>query len=182
MVLKDIISISGESGLFKFLAQGKNSIIVEQIGTGKRSSAFSSARVSSLDDISVFTEDEDMPLGKVFDSIFEKENGGRAVDPKSSPEKLKEYFAGVVPNYAKEKVYVSDIRKIAQWYNILLDNGMLKKEEEKAEADPAEKAEAETAGISAEDNADASTEGKKSKAAGAPAKKAGKTGSPKGKS
>ncbi len=130
MILKDIISISGESGLFKFLAQGKNSIIVEHIGTGRRSSAFSSARVSSLEDISVFTDDEDMPLGKVFDSIHEKENGGRAIDPKSSPEALKEYFAGIVPDYAKEKVYVSDIRKIMQWYNILLDNDMLKKEEE----------------------------------------------------
>jgi hypothetical protein len=129
MILKDIISISGESGLFRFLAQGKNSIIVEHIGTGRRSSAFSSARVSSLEDISVFTDNEDLPLGKVFDSIHEKENGGPAINPKSSPEELKAYFAGVVPDYAKDKVYVSDIRKIMQWYNILLDNGMLKKEE-----------------------------------------------------
>jgi hypothetical protein len=133
MILKDIISISGEPGLFRFLAQGKNSIIVEHIGTGKRSSAFSSARVSSLEDISVFTEDEDLPLGKVFDSIHEKENGGPAIDPKSPPDRLKEYFAEVVPDFARDKVYVSDIRKIMQWYNILLDNDMLKKEEEAEE-------------------------------------------------
>lgn len=129
MILKDIISISGETGLFRYLAQGKNSIIVEHIGTGRRSSAFSSARVSSLEDISVFTENEDLPLGKVFDSIHDKENGGPAIDPKSPPDRLKEYFAGIVPDYAKDKVYVSDIRKIMQWYNILLENGMLKKEE-----------------------------------------------------
>ncbi len=129
MILKDIISISGETGLFRYLAQGKNSIIVEHIGTGRRSSAFSSARVSSLEDISVFTENEDLPLGKVFDSIHDKENGGPAIDPKSPPDRLKEYFAGIVPDFAKDKVYVSDIRKIMQWYNILLENGMLKKEE-----------------------------------------------------
>ena len=83
MVLKDILAISGEPGLFKFIAQGKNAIIVEHLETGKRSSAFSSAKVSSLEDISVFTENEDLPLGKVFDKIFEKESGGPAIDSKS---------------------------------------------------------------------------------------------------
>ncbi len=67
MVLKDIMAISGEPGLFKFIAQGKNAIIVEHLETKKRSSAFGSAKVSSLEDISIFTEKEDMPLGKVFD-------------------------------------------------------------------------------------------------------------------
>ena len=75
MVLKDILAISGEQGLFRFIAQGKNAIIVEHIETGKRSSAFSSAKVSSLEDIAVFTEKEDLLLGKVFDKIFEKAIG-----------------------------------------------------------------------------------------------------------
>jgi hypothetical protein len=137
MVLKDILSISGESGLFKFVAQGKNAIIVEHIETGKRSSAFSSAKVSSLEDISVFTENEDLPLGKVFDKIFEKESGGQALDSKAESEKLKKYFEEVIPDYSREKVYSSDIKKIILWYNLLQKKGMLLKEEPEKEADKA---------------------------------------------
>jgi hypothetical protein len=119
MVLKDILAISGEPGLFKFIAQGKNAIIVEHLETGKRSSAYSSAKVSSLEDISVFTENEDLSLGKVFDKIFEKESGGPAIDSKSEAEKLKKYFEEIVPDYSKERVYLSDIKKIILWYNLL---------------------------------------------------------------
>jgi len=129
MVLKDILSISGESGLFRFIAQGKNAIIVEHLETKKRSSAFASAKVSSLDEISVFTEKEDISLSRVFDLIFEKQNGGPAVDFKSNPENLKKWFSEVLPEYDREKVYVSDIKKIAHWYNILHELKLLVKEE-----------------------------------------------------
>lgn len=132
MVLKDILSISGEPGLFKFIAQGKNAIIVEHLETGKRSSAFSSHKVSSLEDISIFTDSEDLLLGKVFDRIFEKEAGGPSIDSKSDPEKLKKYFEEIVPDYSREKVYVSDIRKVFHWYNILQKKNMLVKEEPEA--------------------------------------------------
>jgi hypothetical protein len=100
MVLKDILSISGEQGLFRFIAQGKNAMIVEHLETGKRSSAFTSAKVSSLEDISIFTEDEDLPLAKVFDRIFEKEAGGPAIDSKSESDKLLMYFEEIVPAYS----------------------------------------------------------------------------------
>jgi len=129
MVLKDILAISGEPGLFKFIAQGKNAIIVEHLESGKRSSAFSSAKVSSLEDISVFTENEDLSLGKVFDKIFEKESGGPAIDSKSEAEKLKKYFEEIVPDYSKERVYLSDIKKIILWYNLLHKKELLIKEE-----------------------------------------------------
>lgn len=129
MVLKDILAISGEPGLFKFIAQGKNAIIVEHLETGKRSSAFSSAKVSSLEDISVFTENEDLSLGKVFDKIFEKESGGPAIDSKSEAEKLKKYFEEIIPDYSKERVYLSDIKKIILWYNLLHKKELLIKEE-----------------------------------------------------
>ncbi len=119
MVLKDILSISGQPGLYKFIAQGKNAIVVEHLETKKRSSAFGSAKVSSLEEISVFTQDEDLPLGKVFDMIYEKENSGATIDFKSNPEKLKAYFGEVIPGYDRDRVYNSDIRKILQWYNIL---------------------------------------------------------------
>lgn len=135
MVLKDIMAISGEPGLFKFIAQGKNSIIVEHLETKKRSSAFASARVSSLEEISIFTEKEDMPLGKVFDRIYEKENGAPAIDFKSDPEKLKAYFSGVVPEYDKDRVYTSDIKKVVHWYNLLQQLNLLVKEEPEKEED-----------------------------------------------
>jgi hypothetical protein len=143
MVLKDIMSISGEPGLFKFIAQGKNAIIVEHLETKKRSSAFGSAKVSSLEEISVFTEKEDMPLGKVFDLIFEKEKEGPALDYKSDPGKLKAYLNEVLPEYDKEKVYVSDIKKILQWYNILHALKMLVRDEPEKPAEPEEKSKTE---------------------------------------
>jgi len=129
MVLKDIMAISGQQGLYRFIAQGKNAIIVEHLETKIRSSAFSSARVSSLEEISVFTEEEDMPLGKVLDRIHEKENGGLTIDYKTDPEGLKSWFEEILPNYNRDKVYVSDIKKIAQWYNILHKLNLLIKEE-----------------------------------------------------
>src|SRR5512138_2823969 len=113
MVLKDILAISGEHGLFKFLAQGKNAIIVEHLETKKRTSAYGSAKVSSLEDIAIFTEKEDMPLAKVFDLISEKENGGMAPDPKADNNKLKEWFGEILPEYSRDKVYSSDIKKVA---------------------------------------------------------------------
>ncbi len=128
MILKDILAISGEPGLFKFIAQGKNAIIVEHLETKKRSSAYGSAKVSSLEDIAIFTEKEDLPLGKVFDMIYEKVNGGPAIDPKTDPLKLKAWFEEILPDYSRDKVYLSDIKKVAHWYNILHNLNMLVKE------------------------------------------------------
>lgn len=135
MILKDILAISGEPGLFKFIAQGKNAIIIEHLETKKRSSAYGSAKVSSLEDIAIFTEKEDLPLGKVFDLIFEKENGGPAIDSKSDPVKLKTWFEVLLPDYSRDKVYVSDIKKVAQWYNLLHNLGLLVKEDAEKVAD-----------------------------------------------
>ena len=132
MILKDILAISGEPGLFKFIAQGKNAIIVEHLETKKRSSVYGSAKVSSLEDIAIFTDKEDMPLGKVFDLINEKENGGPTVDSKGGVNTLKSWFEGILPEYSKDKVYPSDIRKVAQWYNILHNLKLLVKEESEA--------------------------------------------------
>jgi hypothetical protein len=135
MILKDILSISGEPGLFKFIAQGKNAIIVEHLETKKRSSAYSSAKVSSLEDIAIFTETEDMPLGKVFDLIYEKGNGGPAIDSKADAVKLKAWFADILPEYSKDKVYTSDIKKLASWYNILHNLNLLVKDEPEKKAE-----------------------------------------------
>jgi len=135
MILKDILAISGEPGLFRFIAQGKNAIIVEHLETKKRSSAYGSAKVSSLEDIAIFTDKEDLPLGKVFDLIHEKENGGPAIDSKADNNKLKIWFEGILPEYSKDKVYTSDIKKVAQWYNILHKLELLIKEEPETPAE-----------------------------------------------
>ncbi len=136
MVLKDILSISGEPGLFRFIAQGKNAIIVEHLETKKRSSAYGSAKVSSLEDIAIFTDKEDMPLGKVFDLIYEKANGGTAVDSKADSDALRSWFGEILPEYSREKVYTSDIKKVALWYNILHKLDLLVKEEPEAAKEP----------------------------------------------
>lgn len=176
MVLKDLLAISGEPGLFKFIAQGKNAIIVEHLETKKRSSAFGSAKVSSLEEISVFTEGEDTPLSKIFDLISEKENGGAAIDYKSDPEKLKEYFASVLPQYDKQRVYVSDIRKIIHWYNLLHQLNMLVKEEPVKEAPATETEETPSAKKEekSEEEAATKTTRKPSKAKAAKSEEGGK--------
>ena len=146
MVLKDIIAISGESGLFRFVAQGKTSIIVEHLETKKRSSAFDSTKVNMLDDIAIFTEKEDVALSQVFNLIFDNAAGQPVIDGKSDGAQLKKWFAEVLPEYDKDRVYVSDIRKIAQWYNTLHKLDLLVKEEpeEKNEEAEAEEPVAET--------------------------------------
>jgi hypothetical protein len=162
MILKDILAISGEPGLFRFIAQGKNAIIIEHLETKKRSSAYGSAKVSSLEDIAIFTDTEDMPLGKVFDLISEKENGGPAIDSKADNTKLRIWFEGILPEYSKDKVYTSDIKKVAQWYNVLHKLNLLVKDE--PEADAVKEPESETAAV---------PEKKKKKATPKPKPKAG---------
>jgi hypothetical protein len=143
MVLKDIISITGESGLFKFVAQGKNSIIVEHLETKKRSSAFGSAKVNSLEDIAIFTEKEEIPLSQVFNIIFDHAAGQPVIDAKADNAQLKKWFEEALPEYDKDRVYVSDIKKIALWYNTLHKLDLLVREEpeEKPEEDTSEKQE-----------------------------------------
>jgi len=118
-MLKDILAISGQAGLFKMVSQSKNAIIVESLVDGKRIPAYASARISALEDISVYTYEGDVKLTEVFKNISEKESGGVALDAKASNDALKNYFTQVLPNYDKERVYVSDIKKIISWYNLL---------------------------------------------------------------
>ncbi len=135
MELKDILAISGQGGLFKFISQGRNGIIVEHLETKKRINASASAKISALEDIAIYTYDEDMPLSDIFRSIHTKENGGAAVSHKASANELKTYFKEIVPEYDDERVYISDIKKVFNWYNTLENLNMLvlKTEEEKKE-------------------------------------------------
>ncbi|MCE3294609.1 MAG: hypothetical protein K0R65_323 [Crocinitomicaceae bacterium] len=141
MNLTGIISISGKPGLYKVVAQGKNNIIVESLEDKKRIPAYSSDRISALDDISIYTYDEDVSLKVIFKSIYEKENGAATISHKEDKSKLEKYLLEVLPNYDQERVYPSDVKKIFQWYNLLHQANELKFEEEKEEAstDEAEK-------------------------------------------
>lgn len=134
-MLKDILSISGYGGLFKFISQGRNGIIVESLEDKKRMNASATAKISALEDIAIFTETEDIPLKDVFKAISEKENGGEAIKHKSSADELKNYFEEVLPDYDRDRVYVSDIKKVVQWYNILHKFDMLNFDEEEEETE-----------------------------------------------
>lgn len=124
-MLKGILAVSGQSGLFKKVAEGKNHIIAESLLTNKRMPVNSSSKVSSLEDIAIFTDSGEKPLKEVLKSIYDHENGGKSIDPKVSDDELKKYFALVVPDYGRDKVYVSDIKKVISWYNILREKDML---------------------------------------------------------
>ena len=139
MDLKDILAISGYGGLFKFISQGRNGIIVESFANKKRTFVSAAVKVSSLSEIAIFTDTEEVSLSDVFKNIHRKENGGKTIDPKSSNDELKNYMAEILPNYDKERVYISDIRKLVSWYDILLENNLLvfDEKEESAEKEPA---------------------------------------------
>ncbi|MCO5267415.1 MAG: DUF5606 domain-containing protein [Brumimicrobium sp.] len=133
MDLTGIISISGKTGLFKVIARSKNNIIVESLDDGKRIPAYSTDRISALEDISIYTYEEDMPLLDVYTKIAEKEACKAILSHKESANKLGQYLETVLPNYDKERVYPSDIKKLVQWYNILQKSGLITLEEKKAE-------------------------------------------------
>ena len=124
-MLKGILSISGQSGLFKLVAESKNNIIVESLDTKKRMPVYSTVKVSALEDIAIYTETSDVPLKDVFKSISDKEDGGQSISPKSSGTELKKYFEEIVPEYDKDRVYVSDIKKVLMWYNTIQEKEML---------------------------------------------------------
>jgi hypothetical protein len=124
-MLKGILAISGQQGLFKLVAESKNNIIVESLETGKRMPAYSTSKISALEDIAIYTDTADIPLKDVFKAISEKENGGATLSHKEPANKLKSYFAEVLPEYDRDRVYVSDIKKVLLWYNTLHEKNML---------------------------------------------------------
>ena len=135
MDLSGVISISGKPGLYKVVAQSKNNIIVESLQDGKRTPAYSTDRISALEDISIYTYEDDIPLKEVYIAIFKKEDGKKAPSHKESLNTLTSYLLEVLPNYDEDRVYPSDIKKLFQWYNLLHDAGLVSagEEEEKKE-------------------------------------------------
>ncbi|NCC09974.1 MAG: hypothetical protein EOM31_05605 [Bacteroidia bacterium] len=136
-MLKTILSISGKPGLYKLISQGKNMLIVESISADKkRLPAYGNEKIISLADIAMYTDDAEVPLGEVLDSIKAKENGAVAsIDPKkATSDDLRQYMTEILPDYDRDRVYVTDIKKLITWYNTLVTNGIdLFKSEESAE-------------------------------------------------
>ena len=128
-----ILAIAGKPGLYKLVSRGKNNLIVEALdATHRRQPAFGSDRITSLADIAMFTDSDDIPLMDVLESLKTLENGNKsAIDyKKASGDDLREYFAKVLPNYDRDRVHTSDIKKLIQWYNILIENGVTDFKEE----------------------------------------------------
>lgn len=131
MDLKGILSISGQGGLFKLVSQGKNAVIVENLDTGQRMPAYSSARISALEDISIYTDEGESYLTELMEKIREYKEGESIPNPKKlDNQELKSLFEEILPDYDRDRVYVSDMKKVFSWYNDLLKHGLLDKEPE----------------------------------------------------
>ena len=139
-----ILSISGKPGLYKLVSRGKANLIVESIDQQhKRMPVFASDRVTSLGDIAIYTDSEDMPLMKVFANLLKVEEGNPASInyKKCKSAELREYFATILPDYDRDRVHDSDIKKLLQWYNLLVNNGITDFEEPEAEEEEKNEAE-----------------------------------------
>ena len=126
MEFKDILAISGQPGLFRYVAQSRNGCIVESLLDGKRMNASASSRISALTEISMFTEGEDIPLAEVYTKMYEYTKGEQGPSVKEGAARLKEFFGVVIPDYDRERVHDSDIKKAVAWFNLLVEAGITK--------------------------------------------------------
>lgn len=144
MKLDKVLSISGKPGLYELKAQTRGGFVAESMLDGKKISVNLRHNVSLLSEIAIYTYTEEVPLREVFQKISEKQNGGEAISHKESKAKLEEYFSEILPDYDEDRVYVSDIKKIIQWYNLLVSKGYTdfsKAEDTAAEEESAEEEE-----------------------------------------
>lgn len=137
-MLRTILSITGRPGLYKLLSQGNNIIVVEDVTTGKRLPVHQRDKIISLGDVAMYTEAEDLPLDRILQRLYDAHQGA-AIEYKGLPgDSLREIFAEVVPDFDRDRVHTGDIKKLFQWYNILVNAGFTafveeEKEEEKVE-------------------------------------------------
>lgn len=149
-MLKKILSIAGKPGLYKLVSTSKTLTLVESLIDKKRIPIYPQEKIVSLGEIAIYTMEDEIPLKDVFIKIKENEDGGKIADEhKSNNKKLFSFFETVLPSYDKEKVYASDIKKIVNWYNLLIENNIDFEVEEPIEGSDADKD---------EENAEESTE------------------------
>ena len=131
MNLEGIINVTGKAGLYKVVSQGKNTVIVESFTDGKKTPLYSHNQANMLEEIGVYTYDDTKPLSEVFDDIAKKEDCKQAISHKSSTNELNTYFREILTDYDEERVYISDIKKVIQWYNVLQKAGLIELPKEK---------------------------------------------------
>lgn len=136
MDLSEILTISGKPGLYKIVAQSPGRVIVESVLDGKRMPIFMRHNFSILSDISIYTMEDDIPLGEVFKSLYELEGGAASIDHKADEKELEAKMTEVVPDYDRDEVRHADMRKLFKWYNLLIAHELwtpadLEDEEEK---------------------------------------------------
>lgn len=142
-MIRTILSIAGKPGLYRLVSQGRNMLIVESLATGKRTPAFARDKVMSLGDIAMYTTEEDVPLADVLELVKAKAEG-KPVDLKefSNDGQMREFFGEILTNFDRDRVHDSDIRKLFQWYNTLIEAGITEfKETQPAEESKAEETE-----------------------------------------
>ena len=133
MNLDKVLSISGKPGLYELISKSKGGFIVKSIETGKKTAVSMRQNINVLGEIAIYTYDDEIPLYKVLRKIGEKESNKKAIDPKSSSDELKSYFQEVLPEYDEDRVYVSNIKKVLQWYNKLIELNVTQFDAEKAQ-------------------------------------------------
>ncbi|WP_158838619.1 DUF5606 family protein [Polaribacter sp. L3A8] len=139
MEFNKIIAVTGKPGLFQVISQTKNAVIAESIVEKKRVAINAAQNVSLLENIAIYTYEEDVPLLKIFTSMFEKTEGKEAISHKESSKNLTNFFSEVLPGYDEERVYASNIKKVIQWFNILVKAGMEFPKVEEVTAEETEK-------------------------------------------
>ncbi len=135
MNFKEIISVPGQNGLFRILANNKNGFIVESLMDGRRTMINANQRIMTLSDISVYTTEGETPLREVFKKMQDVAGKKLEVDPKGDPKKLRDYFKKIVPDFDEEKVYSSDIKKMFTWFEALKDKIDFSVEDKKEDED-----------------------------------------------
>jgi hypothetical protein len=139
-MLEGILSIAGQQGLFKLISKGKHNVIVESLITGKRMPAFATNRISTLEDVAIYTEDGDTPLQDIIINIYDKYQKEIPVNNKSNAVELAKFMEEVAPDYDTDRVYQSDIKKLISWYSQLIEYNIVNEEtinaaKKEAEAD-----------------------------------------------
>ncbi|NQX92884.1 MAG: DUF5606 domain-containing protein [Flavobacteriales bacterium] len=135
MDLKEILSIAGKPGLYKLVTTSRTNIIVQGLTDGKRAAINGNSKISSLEDISIFTYEDDIPLEEVFQKIANHTKYGEAPSKKSETSVLRNFMEEVLPEYDEDRVYTSDLKKLFNWYNLLLNAGVIVEGEEEAETE-----------------------------------------------
>ena len=149
MKITDILAVAGKPGLYQVLASGSASIVVESMVDGKRSSVPGTARVSNLADITMYTHDDDVPLLDILNRMHDAQKGAEGPSHKDAAQTIRDFVDGIVPELDHDRVYQSDLKKLVQWYNLLVSKGAFpleapqKPEETPAEETPKKEAKAE---------------------------------------